>query len=173
MHLHTLGPEPAGARLGDWMEVWFAAFSGPPYHVRPSALPLIEATFLSHLGEPGFRLVFAEEGGRVLGFAYGFFRRPGQPWVEEVAQALGPRARLLEGAFGFVEIAVHPDHQRKGVGSALHDRLLRGVKAPRAVLTVHERAPALGFYLRRGWRPLGALVEAPYLVLAKPLQDQA
>jgi GNAT superfamily N-acetyltransferase len=154
------------------MDIWFAAFAAPPYHVEPSARPLIEAAFRAHLREPGFRLVAACEGKTPLGFAYGFMRRPGQDWVEEVARALGPRARLLEGAFGFVEIAVRPEHQRKGVGSALHDALLEGVRAPRAVLTVHEKAPALDFYLRRGWHRLGALVGAPYLVLAKPLQDQ-
>ncbi len=172
MRLLTLGPGDAGPRARDWMDIWFAAFAAPPYHVEPSARPLIEAAFLAHLEEPGFRLVVAEEAGRALGFAYGFYRRPGQSWVEEVARALGPRAGLLEGAFGFVEIAVHPYYQRKGVGSALHDALLEGVRAPRAVLTVHEKAPALGFYLRRGWRPLGALAEAPYLVLAKALEDQ-
>ncbi len=174
MEFVCLGPEEAGARSEQLLAVWLRAFSGPPYFVEPDELRRVRRLFRRHLRTPGFRLVAALEAGAPVGFAYGFPRRPGEPWTEEVAASLPRllRERWLEGAFGFVEFAVDPRYQGLGVGSTLHDRLLAHAREPRAVLTVHAHAPAARFYARRGWRRLGWLRGAPYWILGKELEKR-
>ncbi len=165
--------ERARAEADRLLSVWIRAFEGPPYFVEPKELARVRRLFLRHVQTPGFRLVAALEKGAPVGFAYGFPRTPGEPWTEEVAASLSPELRetWLKGAFGFVEFAVEPRYQGIGVGSALHDRLLETATEPRAVLTVHARAPAARFYARRGWRRLGWLKGAPYWILGKELGE--
>ena len=170
MEFELWGREEARARRDELMELWLRAFAGPPYHVGPEELPRVGGLFDRHTEVPGFRLVAALHRGGVVGFAYGFPRRPGEPWTEEVAASLPRRRRgWLRDAFGFVEIAVDPAFQGLGVGSTLHDRLLGSAGQGRAVLTVHAEAPAVGFYRRRGWRELGRLRASPYLIMGRSL----
>jgi len=163
--------EEASRLLG----LWLKAFSGPPYFARAGDLPRVRRLFYRHLEAEGFLFVAALVGEDLVGFAYGFPRHPGDPWTEEVARSLAPdlRRRWLEGAFGFVELAVDPDHQGQGIGSALHDALLAEARRPRAVLTVHEKAKAADFYRRRGWLELGRLEGSDYLIMGRELAGKA
>ena len=99
----------------------------------------------------------ARQHGRILGFAYGYTGRRGQWWSDQVAERV-PRElaeRWLDGHFEFVELAVHPDHQRQGLGGALHDALLDDLPHARALLsTWTEDYPARLLYLNRGWQVL-------------------
>jgi len=166
------GPEEAARLEEHLMAVWLRAFAVPPYAVSERDLPRVRALFRRHCRTPGFRMVVALTGKRPVGFAYGFPRSPGEPWTEEVAASLAPavRERWLVGAFGFVEFAVDPTYQGLGIGSTLHDRLLATAQEDRAVLTVHARAPAAGFYAKRGWQRLGWLKGVPYRILGKKLR---
>ena len=59
----------------------------------------------------------------------------------------------LDRHFEFVELAVDPIHQRRGIGGALHDALLQSLPHDRALLsTWQEERPARSLYLSRGWR---------------------
>jgi len=153
------------------LALWQRAFAGHPYFVQPKDLPRVKRLFQRHLETPGFRAVVAFRRGSPVGFAYGFPRRAGEPWTEEVSASLpiALRREWFREAFGFVEFAVDPAYQGIGVGSTLHDRLLATVREPRAVLTVHAHAPAARFYVRRGWRRLGWLRGTPYWILGKEL----
>ncbi len=172
MEFRLLDPGATRALTGVLLALWQRAFAGPPYFVEPGDLPRVRGLFRRHLATPGFRAAVAFHRGVPVGFAYGFPRRPGEPWTEEVAASLPPelRERWLREAFGFVEFAVDPAYQGLGVGSTLHDRLLASTDRPRAVLTVHAHAPALRFYLHRGWRRLGWLKGAAYWILGKELR---
>jgi len=66
--------------------------------------------------------------------------------------------RVIEG-YGYVDdetpeltIAVKPDWQGRGVGSALMDRIIAGV--PRISLSSDTRNPATGLYERFGFAPV-------------------
>ena len=169
MEFSLQGPAEVEPRTEELLLLWQRAFSGPPYFVEPGELRRVRRLFRRHLKTPGFRLAAAFDRGALIGFAYGFPRRRGEPWTEEVAASLSPELRRLwlRDAFGFVEFAVDPRYQGLGVGSTLHDRLLKSAREPRAILTVHAHAPAARFYARRGWRRLGWLRDAPYWILGK------
>ena len=90
--------------------------------------------------DPGliFHRVVAERSGRVI--AYGVYGQPeGSPWP---------------GTF-IVNAAVHPDHQRRGVGRAIYDRVVAALSRhrPTALIafTHDNQIDALGFLERRGF----------------------
>ncbi len=175
MRVEVLGPREAKDLVDQLLAIWLRAFAQPPYYVRREELPRVRRMFSRHLSERGFRLAVALDAQAVLGFGYGFLRRAGEPWTDAVARALRPSGLSwwLQGAFGLVEFAVDPPHQNLGLGSRLHDALLAATDAPRAILTVHREATALGFYRRRGWQQLGQLPASAYLILGKRLDPMA
>lgn len=114
-----------------------------------------------HRARPDFRLVLARQQDRPVGFAYGYTGHRGEWWPDRAADALGEELarQWVGGHFEFVELAVIEDCRRRGIGLALHDRLLAGLPHERALLST-DRAPttpARRLYARRGWIPLGDL----------------
>ena len=149
-------PGEAAAQVQAFLDIYLAAFSPPPYHAGERQLEQLHNTIPAHAARPGYRCVIAREHstGRPLGFAYGYTGAKGQWWTDQVAQASPSleRDRWLPGHFEFVELAVHPSHQRRGIGGCLHDRLIAGRSEGRALLsTIDEPTPALTLYERRGW----------------------
>jgi ribosomal protein S18 acetylase RimI-like enzyme len=118
--------------------------------------PRLDAVVPRHMTRDGFKFVAEhDEHGRLAGFAYGYLSASGQWWHDRVAKAMKRRQRrrwLGPGHFEFVELAVRPDHRRRGIGAALHDALLDGLDAPTAVLSTQvDNEPALALYRGRGW----------------------
>jgi GNAT superfamily N-acetyltransferase len=145
--------------LADRLEVvYLAAFSREPHHEgRELAQAWAQDQLPRHAGRPGFRMVVAEGDEAIVGFAYGYTGAPGQWWTDAVGAGLTEqeRARWLLGHFEFAELAVVPDLQRRGVGGGLHDALILGRREPTAALSTQDaNAPALAFYLGRGWLAL-------------------
>lgn len=133
----------------------------------------------AHAGREGFRFraALAEER-RLVGFAYGYLGGPGQWWHDLVSGAMSEadRARwLAPGHFELVELHVHPEARRQGIGGRLHDALLQGLPSRTAVLSTQvDNEPALALYRRRGWQivipelrfqPAGR----PYAILGRSL----
>ena len=108
-----------------------------------------------HFKRRGYRGFIAVDEERLVGFAYGYTGDPGQYWYDKVWAAMTPEQRKawmeLEH-FEFVELAVHPEYQRRGIGGRLHDLLLKGRPESIALLTVRaDNSPALSLYRKRGW----------------------
>ena len=80
--------------------------------------------------------------------------------------------RDAKNLFEFVELAVRPDSQRRGIGGGLHDALLAGLPHHRALLsTWREERPARRLYLKRGWQVLQEELDASSSLLGKDLRD--
>ena len=146
MKLRHLGPDEALERAAELGRVWTGSDEAR-----------IRGIFPRHAGREGFRLVAAEaEDGSIVGFAYGYLGAPGQWWHDVVARALPREARrrwLAPGHFELAELHVAPEHRLRGIGGALHDDLLDGVRL--AVLSTQaDNRPALAMYERRGWTVL-------------------
>jgi len=139
-------------------EVYAAAFGAPGYDEDNADATMFATEMLpKHSARDDFKLVAAEQGGRVVGFAYGFTGRRGQWWADRVADAVGPdlAAEWIGGHFEVVELAVLPDAQRQGIGTALMQELMRDLPNARALLTTYaDDRPAPRLYRRLGWRLL-------------------
>jgi GNAT superfamily N-acetyltransferase len=115
----------------------------------------LRARLPGHAALEGFVAVVARSGDDPVGLAYGYRGERGRWWSTQIERALGPsqRREWLDEWFEVVEIAVRPDHQGRGIGSRVHDRLLAEAGWPRALLTARADDPNVrGFYERRGWR---------------------
>lgn len=151
IHLHTDAPELA-------LEIWpiyqevFGDFDTYD-HWRTDL-------YDRHASRDGYRLVTAVDGSGVVGFGWGYTGQRGQYWSDLVCDAL-PAAITDEwvgGHFEVVELAVLPAYRGRGIGRALHDKLLESVTS-RCLLGTSDdlNDPAVRLYLAAGWWKLGVL----------------
>jgi GNAT superfamily N-acetyltransferase len=100
---------------------------------------------IPRVGDEGFRTWVAEVDGLVRGLA---FTRPTED------DDLNP----LEVA-ELVALYLHPDHFEKGLGTALLERAVAGMRAQgflqSTLWVLEENARAIHFYRRESWRPDG------------------
>jgi ribosomal protein S18 acetylase RimI-like enzyme len=140
--------------------VYRGAFGGAPYFETDEQVERFAASTLpGHASRRDFRCGVASlPDGTVAGFAYGYSGSPGEWWHENVLARLEPAVLdgWTPGQFELVTLAVGSGHQRRGIGAALHDRLLAGLSHRTALLsTRHDDTPAFRLYTRRGWQILG------------------
>lgn len=109
-------------------------------------------------GAEGFSGVLARCGGTLVGFAFGLPLPPGW-WTSEAEQA-PPEIRDAP-KFAVIELNVAQPWRGRGIGRALHDKLLDDRPEPYAILTTTPGRPARGMYDRWGWVKVGTLQHAP------------
>jgi ribosomal protein S18 acetylase RimI-like enzyme len=130
--------------LHEIAEVWIGTTDGRLREILPR-----------HAARNGFRFFTARSNARLAGFAYGYLGAPGQWWHDIVFRSMTSpqRARwLAPGHFEVVELHVHPEFRRRGIGGRLHDALLDGLASRTAVLSTQvDNEPALALYTGRGW----------------------
>lgn len=115
-----------------------------------SAEPVVweEAGIRAHLAAPGF-----------LG------------WITEdhAAHVAAYPAADEPGAFHLMHLFVAPEQQGTGIATALHDRLVDGVRAAGGTVlrlrTPYGNARGVAFYEREGWAQHGSAGLAPHLGL--------
>lgn len=98
---------------------------------------------VSQIGRPGMLVFVAERGGTIVGYAY--------------AGMEGNDYMALRGPAGVLyDLVVDPSHRRQGIGSALLDVALEGLRkvgAPRVVLfTAEKNEVAKAMFDRAGFR---------------------
>jgi ribosomal protein S18 acetylase RimI-like enzyme len=149
----------AGAATDEWARDWL------PRHTERDAFRFLAAV---------------DESGLVTGFAYGYTGGLGQWWTDRVAAAMDADARrawLDPPHYEVVELHVHPDRQRGGIGTALLERLLAGLPHARALLSTQvDNAKARPFYEKQGWEVVVPALSfgpgyAPFCVYGKRLGD--
>jgi ribosomal protein S18 acetylase RimI-like enzyme len=135
------------------VDVWARAHDLP--RASPTRAEFAETRLQRHARRKDFRFVGAFVDTGLVGFVYGYTGHAGQWWYDRVADALSreDRRRWLDpGHFEFTELAVRPDHQGRGVGSALHDAVLENLPHRRALLSaLADNERVVDFYLHRGW----------------------
>jgi ribosomal protein S18 acetylase RimI-like enzyme len=128
-----------------------------------------------------FELVVGRVPDDVVGYAFGSPRdQHGAIW-DELRSTYAEWGVPVESVpmYMFREFAVHPAHQRKGVGRRLHDALLAPRPEPAAELLVRkDNVPAQAAYRSWGWVQLGEkqpFADSPVfdrLVLRLPTDDE-
>lgn len=160
------GTVPRLALLPALTEVHRAAFGAPPANEGEAEVSAFRDQSLPrHAGREDFALAVAREDpgvagdpARLVGFAYSCTGRRGQYWSDLVAGALPAdvAAVWVGGHTEVVEVAVHPERQRRGTGRRLLETLLGASPNDRALVGTHRvYSPARGLYLRTGWAVLG------------------
>jgi len=144
------------AHLDRLAGIYREAFHTPPYSKQEDEVIDFAQSLPRHVAREAFRMVVAleDQSQTVVGFAYGYSNRPGQPFHDEVTRLVSPEIRTnwFLNSFQFAEIAVTPGIQGRGIGGRLHDHLLRGLPYPKAVLaTMAAETRAFQMYCKRGW----------------------
>ncbi len=142
----------------DIARVYREAFAEPPYNEGEAEAEHAASSLIQHARRNGFRLFVAKaDTGQIIGFSYGYRGQPGQWWHDFVSKLLTPeaRAKWLGDCFEFVELAVLPSFQGKGIGGELHDALISGLPYRTAVLSTYSgENRARHLYDKRGWTTL-------------------
>ena len=177
--VEALSPQDAVRLKDQFVEVYREAFGPPPYKKSISDIAGFSGTFGRHAEREGFKCITVRqpETGRLGGFAYGYRSAAGQWWHDLVAHALGPALseRWLSDCFELVELALRPELQGQGLGSQLHDSLLKDLPYTTCALsTLQAETVALQLYRSRGWVTiLGDLhfpgTLQPYRIMGKML----
>ncbi|MCB9421855.1 MAG: GNAT family N-acetyltransferase [Ardenticatenaceae bacterium] len=132
-----------------------------------------------HVLRDRFRMVTALEDrtDEIVGFAYGFASTSDQFFYQEVAKVTHSDFVMawFSDYFRLVQIAVLPQVQGRGIGSALHDHLLSGLPQAKGILaTIAAETNAFQLYRQRGWQVLLQEiffpgVNRPYQIMGKEL----
>jgi ribosomal protein S18 acetylase RimI-like enzyme len=151
-----------GKALDAMMGVYAAAMNVPAIQ-----LPGRRAIMESHMINPDFRafVVTAPAGNshdaKIVAFSYGFRGGRGQWWHDMVRSALlvsyGPATagEWLDDSFEVAELHVHPEYQKRGLGTSLLYRLTAGRPERTAVLsTMDSETPARRLYRSLGFTDL-------------------
>lgn len=167
---------------GQIVHVYQEAFALAPYYKTGSEMASFRPSLRRHKDRSGFQLFAARDSnlGQIVGFAYGYSGEPGQWWHDVVKKAIDPQiyAIWMREYFELVELAVLPDFQRRGIGGALHDRLLEEQPHRRALLsTMQAETPAQQLYRQRGWVTLLESMQfpgtnRPYRIMGLDLADK-
>ena len=135
-----LSPEKFRARLPEALTLYVNAMRYPTGTAEQRA-PM----WLTHALREGWRCIAAlDDGGTLLGLAYGYRGRPGQWWHEQVRRGLarqdGDEAaqRWLADYFELTEIHVRPESQGNRIGEDLLRMLLDGVPNAHVLLSTPE-----------------------------------
>ncbi len=157
--LPTNGPLFEGA-----IAVYGDAFALPPYSDPDRGADVCERVRNDHSHRAGFRaLVAVLDDGEIAGMAYGYRGSRRQWWHDTVAREI-PRAATKEwltDSYELVEIAVAPDHQGEGIGSALVCELLAPRKEQTCVLSTRADSRAHNLYSRLGFQVITIMSFTP------------
>ena len=136
--------------------------AGPPRD-RDAGAARFADRFRVQRRQPGYVLAEARHGGYLVGYASGFPLRPSTSWWRNVTTALPGEvtAEHPGRTFALTELLVRAPWRRQGIGSALHDLVLRDRPEERATLTVPPAAvPAQAAFRAWGWRKVARTRDA-------------
>lgn len=160
--------------------IYELVFIEEPYCEGPTDFQDFADMWPGRVGQPGFRLVVAYDGGQAVGMAFGRPLPADTRWwdgmlVDVPADVTG---EWPGRSFGINEIAVLPAYRRRGLARRLHDELLDGTGVERAALLCRPEATAAqAAYARWGYEKIGPIRPydgAPvYDAMVRPLRVDA
>lgn len=161
VHVDLLPGDAARQHRAEVEDVVAEAFAGPPYFKTARDIRATFKRFDAQTRKPGFLLSAGHVADRLLGVAYGYPLGPDTGWWKDVLEPVPAELTAEDGrrSFAIFELAVRPDCQRQGVGRAVHDRLIRALRAQRLILNCRPDAEAAqAFYRALGYRGVTSVI---------------
>ncbi|GLY33460.1 GNAT family N-acetyltransferase [Kineosporia sp. NBRC 101731] len=165
--------QEAGRLRSELTAVYQAAFRLPPYDKTEADVEANFARFDRQITRPGFRAVLTHaDDGTPTGMAYGHTLSASTGWWKTMTDPVDEETTREDGArtFGLFELAVHPEHQRQGLATAIHHALINDLTHERVILNARPDATAaMSAYASWGYRKIGQNIPwdgaAPHVVL--------
>ncbi|MER5649682.1 GNAT family N-acetyltransferase [Streptosporangium sp. NPDC002524] len=157
---YLTGKDAAVVLAEEYVSLYRENYAEPPYLSGPL---YSRERFLERTGQQvtsdSFTLVSARSGAKLVGFSFGFAFAAGRWWGGE---ATVPAPEVVAAPkFAVIELDVHQDYRRRGIGRQLLETLLAQQPAPYATLLADPDAPAHAMYQRWGWQLVGPVRPAP------------
>lgn len=145
-------------------DLYDEVFSAPPSYWREEESQLHRARLLRLLDDLTFGITVAWAGTELAGFAYGYtVPVDTKRWSRLLLPLPAELAREWPGrTFMLFDFAVRASYRGRGIGRALHDRLLGSRMEERATLSVEpEVVDSKRIYEHWGWRQVGQSIGGP------------
>ncbi|MFF5245825.1 GNAT family N-acetyltransferase [Streptosporangium sp. NPDC000095] len=154
------GDAAAVVLTDEYVRLYLENYAEPPYLSGPlySRERFLERT-AQQVKSDGFTLVSARSGAQLVGFSFGFTFPAGRWWGGEAKRPL-PEV-VAAPTFAVIELDVHRDYRRRGIGRLLLEMLLAHQDARYATLLSDPDAAAHAMYQRWGWKLIGTVRSAP------------
>jgi len=131
------------------VDLYGLVYAEPPYNEGTEQVERFRASLGEELTRPGFSLIAAANGERLVGATYGWTMPAGKWWSRSDQD---PPLDVSEvDKFAVMEWIVHPNWRGKGIGAELIRRLLNDRQEPYATLASDPRSAARAMYERSGW----------------------
>ena len=144
--------------------LYSVASAGPPLS-EPRSVAQLYARLYHRLLLPDTLIASASDGD-LVGICYGHpwkWANQTDAWSQQLADRLGSEAaQSLDGALAVRLLAVHPKHQRGGLGKGLLRMVCEASSSSSMWLeTTDIDSPARRLYASTGWKPIGYGPDAP------------
>jgi hypothetical protein len=172
LHVEIGGAELARPLLDPICTLYDEVFSAPPFFWREDESELHRERLLRLLDDPTFGVALTQDGGGLVGFAYGFRVPPNTTRWDGLIGAASPdlAAEWPGRTFLLFDYGVQASRRGYGIGRKLHDALLGSRGEERATLTVQPTAKdTKAIYEHWGWRQVGQVEGGP--AAAAPVFD--
>ncbi|MFT4414579.1 N-acetyltransferase family protein [Fredinandcohnia humi] len=134
--------------------------------------------FYRHSNYEGYRgYIVINDIQQIIGFTYGYTSLPGQYYRGLLEKELNEEDTntWLDNCFEFVELAVHPQFRKMGIGTGLATALLEGLPHKTAILTTQVwNDSARSLYKSLGWIEVKHTFlpdgKTPYVIMGKTLR---
>ena len=141
-----------------------AVFSLPPFSGDAAEFANQRSYFPAMTGRPGFRLTTARAGNEHVAFGYGFLLPADTRWWTGLDDPVSEEFAREDGhrTFALIDYGVLAAWRGRGIGRAVHEKLLAGSGARRATLSVQPKAAETQeIYRRWGWRTVSSKTMDP------------
>lgn len=141
-------------------ELYDEVFAEPPMHWSVGQSAEHRETLERLMGSPGFGVVLAHAGERLVGFAYGRTLATDTHWWDNFLSPVPAEvtAERPGRTFAVIDVGAQRAWRGQGLGRRLLEALLADRTEERATLAVEPEAErSQGFYRHLGWQRVGRL----------------